>query len=63
MFEEEVASLGLRVNRSKSELVCLSRDTISLFPAMRYFPPIGANLIGSSIGDERSIDFTICKKV
>ena len=30
MFEEEVVSLGLKVNCSKSELVCLSPDVIDL---------------------------------
>ena len=49
MFEEEVASLGLRVNCSKRELVCLSSDAIDMFPTRRYVPPSGANLLHSPI--------------
>ena len=65
MFEEKAASVGLCLNHSKSEVICSSYSLASqpTFADMEYVPPNQATLLGSPIGDSKSIDDVIINKI
>ena len=65
MFEEKVASVGLCLNHAKSEVICSSYSLASqpMFADMKYVPPHQATLLGSPIGDSKSIDDAIINKI
>ena len=55
LIEDEVSELGLKLNRSKTELICSDNTTrgtvLSSFPELRVVNIEHAELPGSPLGD------------
>ena len=67
LVEEEAASLGLHLNRSKSELVCDDADICDAMlreaPGLRVVSCSQATLLGSPVGSTECVDSAIQSKV
>ena len=67
LIEEEASSLGLQLNRSKTELICPDHATRSLvlsaFPGVRVVNVEDAELLGSPLGNATSIEASIGEKI
>ena len=66
-LKELAPNFGLKLNCSKSELICLedaTRDSIlSHFPSIRVTPPERATLLGSPIGGIKAIEIILQQKM
>ena len=64
LFESKAPTLGLTLNHSKSEFICVENQEIqSHFPDFKWIQPKDAFLLGSPIGDEKSVDLALSEKL
>ena len=67
LIEEEASKLGLRLNRSKCELICSDHTTrgivLSALPGLRVVNPEDAELLGSPLGDANTVDRCVNDKI
>ena len=67
MVEREVTALGLQLNRAKSELICNdpgTRDlTLSAAPGLLVVDMDQAEILGSPVGSQNSVDDAIMEKI
>jgi hypothetical protein len=66
-IEDRAQNLGLELNHSKSELICVDDSTkeciLSSFPLLKITDPEDAILLGSPIGSRKAVDNAIKKKI
>ena len=63
----EAENLGLTLNNSKSEIICNDNTTrgsiIAHLPGAQVVEPSHASLLGSPLGDDRSVSMAIEEKI
>ena len=67
LIEEEASKLGLRLNRSKPELICSDHTirgiVLSALPGLHVVNPEDAELLGSPLGDANTVDTCVNDKI
>ena len=66
-IEEEAGTLGLQLNREKTELICADHTSrgivLSALPGLRIINPECANLLGSPLGNADCVNACVSEKI